>query len=96
MPLELGYREAPVDGNGNLTGSNRPGSSAASSVQPEDASQYRSSIDDYPVDFLYTVTDPAYLPPGCKYAVYASVGHYKYGGLWGYYYPGAYAEWNRE
>lgn len=97
MPLELGYREAPVDsGNGDLTGSNRPGSSTASSVQPEDASQYRSSIDDYPVDFLYTVTDRAYLPSGCEYAVYASVGHYKYGGLWGYYYPGAYAEWNRE
>ena len=95
MPLEEGYREAIIGSSGTISGTQTVGASSSSTVATSSRSQYRSTIDDYSIDFMFAVTDPNYLPSGCTYAVYASIGHYKYSGLWGYY-EGVQAEWNRE
>ena len=95
MPLEEGYREAIIGSSGTISGTQTVGASSSSTVATSSRSQYRSTIDDYSIDFMFAVTDSEYLPDGCSYAVFASIGHYKYSGLWGYY-ENVQPEWNRE
>ncbi len=96
LPLEEGYREATIDtSSGDVTGTSSPGDEIYSSTAPGDRSQYDITLDDYTVTAIFAVTDPDYLPDGDSHAVYMSIGHYKYDGLWSYY-SDTESEWNRE
>lgn len=96
IPMEEGYREALINtSTGNISGTNYPGDDDYSSTAPGDRSQYNSSVDDYTVTAIFAVTKKDYLPDGDSHAVYMSIGHYKYDGLWSYY-SDTETEWNRE
>lgn len=93
-----GYGEVTVDhASGAMTGYQKPGANATSSIQPGDQSQYETSVHTYPVTAIYALStfsvDP--VPDGNDYIVYASVMDYKFDGLWAYY-SSTQTEWNRE
>lgn len=86
-----GYKEVPVTG-ATIGDSQDPGSSAVSSIATSSASQYASSLKQWPVIELCMVSPGT---GGNAYDLYAAVFETRYGGLWAYY-PSTRPEWNRE
>lgn len=88
-----GYGEVTLYASGALGTYISPGSTSLSTTDPEDRDQYESSIELYHVSGIFAFTNP--VPAADEYVLYASVQHYKYNGLWGYY-DTTQSEWNRE
>ncbi len=88
-----GYGEVSLGASGELGSYMNPGATSLSTTDRADEDQYDSSVGLYYLTGIFAFTDP--VPADDEYVIYASVTHYKYNGLWGYY-DTTQSEWNRE
>lgn len=89
-----GFCEVKLGADGSLgTVISTPGDSNLSSVNTDSQDQYENSLGQWALNRIFAVTEP--VPAGNEYAIYASVIHYSYDGLWSYY-SNTRTEWNRE
>jgi hypothetical protein len=93
VSCDMGYGEVKLGTAGELGSYVSPGSTSLSATDPADEDQYDSSVGLYHMSGIFAFTSP--VPAADEYVIYASVQHYKYNGLWGYY-DTTQTEWNRE